>query len=114
VRAVLGDRRRSACAGNRVFYTEILAPRWLGGAGAPQKPAGAAPCLKSDGESTQYYLHRFWQTTEDVLGRDFPTAVGREYVPPKLVSFKTLDASACGGRSGDGPVTVLPMNKCLL
>ena len=80
------------------YFTGIDVSTLLQGSNAPltqqSRPASAA-----DDKATEFSA-RVLATTEDVWAKIFAEQLGREYVPPKLVVFRDVTQSPCGGANG--------------
>lgn len=56
--------------------------------------------LSAEEQQAGQFASQVLATTEEVWGRVFPQALGREYEPPVLVLFSGVTQSPCGGASG--------------
>lgn len=79
------------------YVTGIDVSSLLQSDSAPQQHSQS---LGPQDEAAIAFSSQVLSTTEDVWAKVFPEQLGRSYVPPRLVIFKNVTQSGCGGASG--------------
>ena len=72
---------------------------------------GAPRELSAEEQRAAEFSSKVLATTEEVWGKEFPQAFGKEYVPPTLVLYSGVTQSRCGGASGATGPFYCPADK---